>query len=127
MATADRLAWRTSSYTDNGADCVEVAPGPRAVLVRDTKDRGLGPVLLLDHAGWAAFCAAALAGATGTVAGVRIERWSGLTRHDGGEVATGWHVRAGSRTLHFTDREWDAFRAGVRDGEFDFAAPATPA
>jgi hypothetical protein len=25
-------------------------------------------------------------------------------------------------TLHFTDTEWAAFRAGARDGEFDRAA-----
>ena len=43
MATADRPAWRTSTYTSNGADCVDVPPGARTVLVRDTKDRAWAP------------------------------------------------------------------------------------
>ena len=36
----DRLAWRTSSFSGgNGNGCVEVAPLPDGVAVRDTKDR----------------------------------------------------------------------------------------
>ncbi|MGJ7908872.1 DUF397 domain-containing protein [Actinopolyspora sp. H202] len=33
----DRLTWRTSSYTSNGANCVEVGLGGDAVAVRDSK------------------------------------------------------------------------------------------
>jgi hypothetical protein len=37
--------WFKSSYSDSeGANCVEVALGPDAVRVRDSKDRG-GPAL----------------------------------------------------------------------------------
>jgi hypothetical protein len=125
MATADHLPWRTSRYTSNGANCVEVAPGPRAVLVRDTKDAGTGPVLLFGYAAWAQLCAAALAGGTGTVADATLARGAARTRHAGTEVATTWHLGQGGRALHFTDGEWRAFRAGVRDGEFAFPAPAT--
>jgi hypothetical protein len=36
----ERLAWRTSSFSGgNGNGCVEVAPLPGGVAVRDTKDR----------------------------------------------------------------------------------------
>jgi hypothetical protein len=38
----ERLAWRTSSFSGdgvNGNGCVEVAPLPDGVAVRDTKDR----------------------------------------------------------------------------------------
>jgi len=59
MATSSRPAWRTSTFTDNGASCVEVAPGPGAVRVRDTKDRGRGPELVLHPDAFAALCAAA--------------------------------------------------------------------
>jgi len=119
MPTVDRPAWRTSTYTDNGATCVEVAPGPRAVLVRDTKDRG--PILLLDHAAWTELRAAAPARCTGAAGGVTITHGEERTRHAGTEVVTSWHVTRTDRTLHFTDPEWAAFAAGVRDGEFDFA------
>lgn len=39
-----RLAnqWRKSSYSDNGANCVEVAVGTTDIGVRDTKDRAGG-------------------------------------------------------------------------------------
>lgn len=121
MATAGRLVWRTSTYTGNGQSCVEVAPGPRAVLVRDTKDGGTGPILLFDDAGWARFCDAALAGRTGPVSGVTITRRAERTSHCGAESVTTWHVTGSGRALHFTESEWTAFGAGVRDGEFAFA------
>jgi len=119
MPTADRPMWRTSSFSDNGGTCVEVAPGPRVVRVRDTKDRGLGPILLLDHATWAAFRAAAVARSAGVAGGVTIVHGERRTRHAGAQVVTTWHVEQAGRTLHYTDPEWAAFAAGVRAGEFD--------
>lgn len=61
---SDDAAWRTSSASGNGGNCVEVALTADGIWVRDTKDRP-GPV------------------------------------------------------LRFTREEWDAFLAGVRQGEFD--------
>lgn len=59
MTNIIELAWRTSSYSNgNGGQCVEVADlpdGGRAV--RDTKDRGTGPVLLFTPTEWQAFIA----------------------------------------------------------------------
>ncbi|MGH3912688.1 MAG: DUF397 domain-containing protein [Pseudonocardiaceae bacterium] len=66
-----RIVWRTSSYSGNGADCVEVgwrsssysagsgncveiAPTPDVVLVRDSKDRD-GPALTVFRTAWQAF------------------------------------------------------------------------
>jgi hypothetical protein len=54
-------AWRKASYSNNGASCVEVGtsrdPGDAAFcLVRDTKDR-TGPSLAFAAAQWAAFTA----------------------------------------------------------------------
>lgn len=118
MATADHPAWRTSSFTDNGGSCVEVAPGDRVVRVRDTKDRGLGPVLLLDHAGWTELRNAAAHGRPGAADGIAITHTEHRTRHAGTEVVTTWHVRTGDHELHFTDTEWTAFAAGVHAGEF---------
>jgi hypothetical protein len=100
---------------------VEAAPGRRVVQVRDTKDGGLGPILLLDHAAWAEFRAAALTRRTGSAGGVTIVHDARRTRHGGAEIDTTWHVSCGDRTLHYTDSEWAAFAAGVRAGEFEFA------
>jgi len=42
----DALHWRTSSFSGvNGNSCVEVAPTPAGVAVRDTKDRSRTPHL----------------------------------------------------------------------------------
>lgn len=48
--------WRKSTYSDaNGGDCVEVASG-KAVMVRDTGDRG-GVVLKVTAKAWQKFTA----------------------------------------------------------------------
>jgi uncharacterized protein DUF397 len=40
------MHWRTSSFSGvNGNSCVEVAPTPAGVAVRDTKDRSRAPHL----------------------------------------------------------------------------------
>ncbi len=51
-------AWRTSSYSGQNGNCVEVAPNlPGVVAVRDSKDRG-GPVLAFAPDEWRSFTAA---------------------------------------------------------------------
>lgn len=48
--------WRKSSYSSNGGTaCVEAAHTSGAILIRDTKDNGTGPVLCLTPANWQAF------------------------------------------------------------------------
>ena len=49
--SSQELAWRTSSYTGSGENCVEVAPLPGGAGGRDTKDRG-GPVLYFTTGQW---------------------------------------------------------------------------
>ena len=52
---SSRAAWRTSSYTNNGGACVEVADNqPGIVAIRDSKDRN-GPILLLTPIQWREF------------------------------------------------------------------------
>jgi hypothetical protein len=47
------VPWRKSSHSGNGGgDCVEAAHAPGAILVRDTKDNGTGPVLHLTPRAW---------------------------------------------------------------------------
>ena len=48
--------WRKASYSANGgADCVETGSVPGAVLIRDTKDNGRGPVLRVSPGAWHRF------------------------------------------------------------------------
>jgi Domain of unknown function (DUF397) len=58
MEQVDNATWRKSSFSgSNGGNCIESATVPGAVLVRDTKDDGNGPVLAFTRAAWAAFTA----------------------------------------------------------------------
>ncbi|MFI8182463.1 DUF397 domain-containing protein [Actinacidiphila glaucinigra] len=57
MSTTDDLDWFKSSYSGSQGDsCVEVAFGPDAVHVRDSKDRN-GPRLVVSPTDWADFIA----------------------------------------------------------------------
>ncbi len=50
------LHWFTSSYSGSGGgDCVEVAAGPDAVFVRDSKIAGNGSVLRVGQDTWTTF------------------------------------------------------------------------
>ncbi|MGH3906137.1 MAG: DUF397 domain-containing protein [Pseudonocardiaceae bacterium] len=52
-----RAVWRTASYTNGNAACVEAASLDGGFWgVRDTKDRA-GPVLMVTHGQWTAFTA----------------------------------------------------------------------
>ncbi|HEX4833541.1 MAG TPA: DUF397 domain-containing protein [Trebonia sp.] len=54
--------WRKSSYSNNGGiNCVEAGHVRGAVLVRDTKDSGAGPVLRVAPGDWARFTASVAA------------------------------------------------------------------
>jgi hypothetical protein len=45
--------WRKSSYSSgNGGNCLELGTMPGAILIRDTKDNGRGPVLRVSPADW---------------------------------------------------------------------------
>jgi hypothetical protein len=49
------IPWRKSSFSSNGGSaCIEAGHAPGAILVRDTKDNGTGPVLRLTPANWRA-------------------------------------------------------------------------
>ena len=56
--TETTSTWRKASYSGNGgANCVEVADTASAVLIRDTKDKGHGPVLCVSPEAWEKFTA----------------------------------------------------------------------
>jgi hypothetical protein len=59
-------AWRKSSYSTNGGNCVEVARNlPGVVAVRDSKNPD-GPALVLTIGQWRAFVSGARAGEFGS-------------------------------------------------------------
>ncbi|MFC5666625.1 DUF397 domain-containing protein [Kitasatospora misakiensis] len=59
--------WRKSSHSNNGGECVEIAPDfPGVVPVRDSKDPS-GPVLVFPADAWHAFVAGVQAGEFGAV------------------------------------------------------------
>ncbi|WP_228989778.1 DUF397 domain-containing protein [Streptomyces sp. DH8] len=68
--TAETPRWFTSSYSDNGGACVEVATNLAAphgiVPVRDSKDVA-GPVLTVASASFSTFVAGVRAGDLGAV------------------------------------------------------------
>lgn len=50
----DSIVWRTSSHSGGSGNCVQVAPTPGRVLVRDSQDPG-GPALDVPAPAWRAF------------------------------------------------------------------------
>ncbi|MEU5996232.1 DUF397 domain-containing protein [Streptomyces sp. NPDC047197] len=60
MNTADiaaKLTWRRSSYsTGSGGECLEVAPTPTDIYIRDSK-APTGPVLGVTACAWSDFIA----------------------------------------------------------------------
>jgi hypothetical protein len=56
-----RAAWRKSTYSGNGGDCVEVADVGPAIAVRDSKDPE-GPHLDFSAHEWQAFVTGLRAG-----------------------------------------------------------------
>ncbi|MFJ8623511.1 DUF397 domain-containing protein [Kitasatospora sp. NPDC093550] len=59
--------WQKSGYSNNGGNCVEVAPGfPGVMPVRDSKDPN-GPALVFPAEAWVAFVAAVRGGEFGDV------------------------------------------------------------
>ena len=57
IADQTRLTWRKSTRSDsNGGACVEVADlHDGGAAVRDSKDRGNGPILVFTSHEWASF------------------------------------------------------------------------
>ncbi len=50
----DRIVWHTSSYSAGNGGCVQVAPTPARMLVRDSKNP-TGPALAIPQPAWRAF------------------------------------------------------------------------
>ena len=115
--------WFTSSRSNNGNQCVEVRFVGDVVLVRDSKYRRDPAALLCDEpiitvtaTEWTSFLTVLASGGSveGPTAPTTPTALTALTTSDGTTS-----LRHGDITLTYTPEEWDAFIAGVRDGEFD--------
>lgn len=65
MVPTGRPQWRTSSYSSNGENCVEVASVPGHVLVRDSKRPDAGMIGFTPRA-WASFVRESVEGGSST-------------------------------------------------------------
>ncbi|MFF7970751.1 DUF397 domain-containing protein [Streptomyces sp. NPDC007905] len=55
MTGTDTLRWIKSSYSDSGGgNCIEVAPCPHTIHIRDSKNPD-GPLLTVSSTAWADF------------------------------------------------------------------------
>ncbi|MEV6430763.1 DUF397 domain-containing protein [Nocardia sp. NPDC051463] len=106
--------WFTSTRSNNGNQCVEVRFDGDAVLIRDSKYRrnpanrpAQEPIITVTADEWTSFLDTIVRGRTP----------SDLTASTSADGHT--TLRRGETTLTYTPEEWDAFVAGVHDGEFN--------
>ena len=102
--------WRTSTFSSNGASCVEILEADGATYLRDTKERGRGAVLHLDDTAWSAFLDEVARDRPSANGAVEV-----TAAHDGARAV---RETSSGEVLHFRDDEWTAFREGVLAGEF---------
>lgn len=128
MIIDERLVFRTSSHSGNGANCVDVALHAAGATMRDTKDDADGAELHFGHSQWAAFLDEVINDRPSANGAVTVTRGHRELSYGARRVTATWHVHAvaGDVVLHYTEGEWQAFRAGAADGEFSQSA-LTPA
>ncbi len=98
---------KSSASGPNGGNCVEVRTSHHAVDVRHSKDPH-GRILTFTPAAWRTLLTDLLAGAPTSIVHHRPD----------GDV----QMHHGISTLTFTTSEWNAFLAGVKNGEFTLPA-----
>lgn len=97
----------------SASTCVEVRFDRDEVLVRDSKQNAMGetgetlqPIIRVTKRQWFDFLPAVL----------DVTEPSGAITID--TIYDGVMLRSGTVVLRFDTAEWDAFRAGVREGDF---------
>lgn len=110
-ATHPRTGWFKAADSPSQGGCVEVQFDGLVVRVRDSKDRGEGPIISVDAAAWPGFIAEVTGAApAGSNRALHIEHLA-----DGGA-----RLRAidSPVVLTYTAIEWSLFTAGANAGEF---------
>jgi hypothetical protein len=107
--------WKKSSRSGAAGHCVEVRTHGRGeVQVRDTKLGDKSPWLIFSESDWKSFLDEIRAGIRCPHGG-QITMWLGTDGMDMVDSGRG-------AQLSFTNAEWNAFVAGVLDGDFDLAS-----
>lgn len=111
--------WFKSTFSNpDGNQCVEVFFDTDLVHIRDTKNRGSGPVISVPCSQWEGFldevAGRAPAGSNGTVQ-IMVDADGGASLHA---------RRTPDQVLLYTPEEWAAFIAGVNSAEFDLPSVA---
>jgi hypothetical protein len=120
---AEQLVYRPSSYSGNGANCLEAAPTDTGVSVRDSKLPD-GLTIECTYSGWAQFVRETIHGLPNSNGEIVISTEELLVDYSTvGPKVTCWHLHAvnSNVVLHFTAGEREAFISGARDGEFNYA------
>jgi hypothetical protein len=112
--------WFKSSFSKDATTCVEVRFAGTSVLVRDSKYQGdpdIQPTIAIPVGAWEHFLTIATdnpvhAGVIDAVPAIEHDAITGRT------TVRDLHGTA----LAYTEAEWGAFTAGIRAGEFTFAA-----
>lgn len=109
--------WFKSTFSNPSQSCVEVFFDTGSVHVRDSKDRGSGPVITIAAQHWPGLIAEAL----GQTAPGNNQASSNQAARIQPTADGGARLLAldGGTALTFTGAEWDAFTAGAREGQFD--------
>lgn len=112
------LPWRTSRYSNGGDNCVQWAPSPHGIVLRDSKDPD-GPTITLDRDQWTQLLADALTEGCADTGAVRISTEQRWRTYGGVPKLTVWHLHCPTTgdSLHFTAGERDAFLREARDGD----------
>jgi len=106
------LTWRRSSKCTVGS-CVEVAITPSAVFIRDSKMSGVReqPIITVERAVWSNL-------ATALTHERSIVNLGSLVITAPSDGSATIEDTESETTLLFDRQEWEAFRAGLNDGEF---------
>jgi hypothetical protein len=120
--TSALLDWHKSSHSSGGCACVEVLIQDSSVFIRDTKDLHKGhnlvarPMVSCSTEDWDVFCESLRRDEMPAIGqSIRL-----ILHPDGNYELTA----AEETSLNFTHAEIEAFRFGVKDGEFSVPLPS---
>lgn len=115
--------WYKSSRSANQGNnqCVEIRHRTDGTDLRDSKNNGSGAVIAFTTEQFDTFLDEVLTGRESANGAAVVTHADRLITFCGKDLRTMWHVRStvSDHELHFTEAEWEKFRSGVEQGEFN--------